>query len=113
MEAIIQSNSTQQSAFAHSTHVEPKVNNEKILSNPQNYFGLMAMTMTIGSCWGGFVAMFVLMQDAHPVIFFFNVVAAMANNVAAIAQVPFKLMMRIFYGSIVINGLILAYLLLS
>lgn len=80
---------------------------ERIISNPKNYFGIMALTMTIGSCWGGIVAMYVLMTDAPAWVLLTNVLAAMMNNVAAIAQVEYKLMMRLFYASLIVNLFVL------
>ncbi len=57
--------------------------------------------------------MFVLEAHAHTAILFLNVLAAMLNNIASIAQLPYKTMLGVFIGSLIVNGLILLGVLLS
>ena len=55
-----------------------------------SYFGLISMTILIGSILGGIAAMFILQNDAPIWQLGIWMRAAMANNVAAIGQAPTK-----------------------
>lgn len=55
-----------------------------------SYFGLISMTILIGSILGGIAAMFILQNDAPIWELGICMSAAMANNVAAIGQAPTK-----------------------
>ena len=61
-----------------------------------SYFGLIAMTISVGSCLGGIAAMHVL--QAHAPIWQLALVmlCAMANLVAAIGQTPVKWVLGTF-----------------
>jgi len=72
-----------------------------------SYFGLMAMTITFGSCLGGIAAMYT-MQNETPIWQLGIVMAcAMANNVAAIGQAPIKWLVNIFAVTSVVNTLMI------
>ena len=97
----------------NSTTITTEVDESMVINTEKNYFGIMGLTMVIGSCWGGIVAMFVLEANAPAYIIFINVLASLLNNVAAIAQLPYKTLLLVFYGTCLVNGLILLGLLIS
>lgn len=61
-----------------------------------SYFGLIAMTITIGSVIGGIAAMYIFQNDAPIWQLGLCMAGAMANNVAAIGQAPTKWVVNIF-----------------
>lgn len=66
-----------------------------------SYFGVISFTITVGSCLGGITAMYLFENKAPVWMIALSIVAAMANNVAAIAQVPAKWLIRIFLTCII------------
>ncbi|MCX8080369.1 MAG: hypothetical protein N3F09_03935 [Bacteroidia bacterium] len=62
-----------------------------------SYFGVISFTITVGSCLGGITAMYLFQNKAPVWMIALSIVAAMANNVAAIAQVPAKWLIRVFF----------------
>ena len=68
-----------------------------------SYYGLIAFTITVGSCMGGIAAMFV--QENHAPIWQLALVmsAAMANNVASIGQAPTKWVLGTFLFCFVVS----------
>lgn len=68
-----------------------------------SYFGLIAMTITIGSILGGLSAMQILSQDAPIWQLGLVMAGAMANNVSAIGQAPTKWVVNLFTLSTVIS----------
>ena len=97
-----------------STHTAVKdVDESQVIFTEKNYFGIMAMTMTAGSCWAGIVAMYVLMHGASTALLSVVAASAMMNNTGAIAQVEYKIMMRLFIGSLIVNALVLGGVLLA
>ncbi len=68
-----------------------------------SYFGLIAMTITIGSILGGISAMYIFQNDAP--IWQLGIVmsVSMANNVAAIAQAPAKWIVNLFTLCVLLN----------
>ena len=85
---------------------------ETVIGNPANYYGVIAMTLMIGSMIGGAVAYFVLAYNANNFLFAINVGASMTNNVASIAQLEYKTVLKIFYITTVLNLLVLATIVL-
>ncbi|TXI85659.1 MAG: hypothetical protein E6Q37_05865 [Crocinitomicaceae bacterium] len=73
-----------------------------------NRFGAMALMMTAQSCWGSIVAMFALKTNS---LILLSICAAvtMASNSAFIAQSPAKWSLAVFYGSLLVNLLILPF----
>jgi hypothetical protein len=69
-----------------------------------SYFGLITMTITIGSIVGGIAAMYILQNDASIWQLAVCMSFAMANNVAAIGQAPMKWLMNIFIAAVVVNA---------
>lgn len=72
-----------------------------------SYFGLIAMTITIGSIIGGVAAMFIFQNDAPIWELGLCMGLAMANNVAAIGQAPMKWLFNIFVISTIVNSLLI------
>ncbi len=68
-----------------------------------SYFGIISMTITIGSMLGAIAAMFILQNDAPIWQLCFCMALAMANNVAAIGQAPFKWVANIFILATIVN----------
>jgi hypothetical protein len=70
-----------------------------------SYYGIITMTMIIGSCLGGIATMYVFQNDAP--IWQFCVITAisMTNNVAAISQAPMKWVVNVFVLNILINSI--------
>lgn len=61
-----------------------------------SYFGLIAMTISIGSIIGGIAAMYIFQNDAPIWQLALCMMGAMANNVAAIGQAPTRWVANIF-----------------
>jgi len=81
----------------------------KLIEKAQfSYFGIIAMTITIGSILGGVAAMFVFQNDAPTWQLGVAMMVSMANNVAAIGQAPTKWVVNIFALCVVLNLLIIA-----
>ena len=72
-----------------------------------SYFGLISMTITIGSILGGLTAMQIFENDAPIWQLAICMSAAMANNVAAIGQAPIKWLFNTFCITTVLNALLL------
>ena len=113
MEATLELKSNQ---FANSAKTKTTEKNlsqyEKFIHNLNfSYFGLISMTILVGSIIGGIAASFVLANDAP--IWELCLVAAvsMASNTAGIGQAPTKWVFNLFIIGIVTNvTLILANL---
>jgi hypothetical protein len=73
-----------------------------------SYFGIIAMTISVGSILGGIAAMFVFQNDAPTWQLGVAMMVSMANNVAAIGQAPTKWVVNIFALCVVLNLLIIA-----
>jgi hypothetical protein len=116
METTLQSNSIRlapsNQAYTHTATATAKTR-ETVIGNPSNYYGVIAITLLIGSMVGGLVAYIVLAYNANNFLFALNVGASMTNNVAAIAQVEYKTALRIFYGTTLLNLVVLAIIVLS
>ena len=72
-----------------------------------NYFGMIAMTITIGSILGGLTAMYIFQNNAPTWELGICMAGAMANNVSAIGQAPAKWVANIFVISTLINILLI------
>lgn len=80
---------------------------EKLISKLNfSYFGLISMTILIGSIIGGLTAMFIFQNDAPIWQLGICMSLAMANNVAAIGQAPTKWVLNLFVLSTVVNVVI-------
>lgn len=72
-----------------------------------SYFGLIAMTISMGSIIGGIAAMYILENDAPIWQLGLCMAGAMANNVAAIGQAPTRWVVNIFILNFVISALLI------
>ncbi|MBK9282953.1 MAG: hypothetical protein IPM51_01390 [Sphingobacteriaceae bacterium] len=72
-----------------------------------NYYGLISMTILIGSCLGGLTAMFILKNDAAIWQLALCMAVSMTNNVAAIGQAPTKWVLNSFVIGILVNTLLI------
>lgn len=81
--------------------------NNKIDAAAHNKFWIMAMTITIGTCWAAIVAMLLLQNDASYVFLGICTYAAVIPNGLAIAQTPFRWIMWSFLAGVAINTLLL------
>ncbi|MFN6039464.1 MAG: hypothetical protein ACK452_13425 [Bacteroidota bacterium] len=76
-------------------------------SNESNYFSFIAMTILIGSIWGGLAAMLIDKNNAPVWQLALNVSFSMLSNVIAIGQAPFKWMFNIFLFTMLINTVLM------
>ena len=72
-----------------------------------SYFGLIAMTISIGSILGGISAMYVFQNDAPIWQLGITMSISMANNVAAIGQAPVRWVVNLFALCVVLNLLMI------
>jgi hypothetical protein len=72
-----------------------------------SYFGIISMTISIGSILGGIAAMAVFENDAPIWQLALCMGVSMANNVACIGQAPFKWMMNLFFLCVAVNTLLI------
>lgn len=72
-----------------------------------SYFGIISMTILIGSCLGGITAMVVLKNEAAIWQLGLCMAVSMANNVAAISQAPVKWVVNSFVIGLVVNVLLI------
>ncbi len=72
-----------------------------------SYFGLIAMTITIGSVIGGIAAMYIFENDAPIWQLGLCMAGAMANNVSAIGQAPTRWVVNIFIANFAIASLLI------
>lgn len=72
-----------------------------------SYFGIISMTILIGSIIGGVAAMFILKNNAPIWQLAACMGVAMANNVAAIGQAPTKWVINLFLACAGINTLLI------
>lgn len=70
-----------------------------------SYFGLISMTILIGSILGGIAAMYILQNDAPIWQLGICMSAAMANNVVGIGQAPVKWVFNMAIINVLINGI--------
>ena len=73
-----------------------------------SYYGLISMTILIGSILGAIAAMFVFENDAPFWQFIVALYCAMANLVASIAQAPTKWVVNLFILSTVLSTILIA-----
>ena len=70
-------------------------------------FGLISMSILIGSIMGGIAAMFVFQAGAPLWQFIVGLIFTMANLVASIAQAPTKWVFNLFVLSLIVNTLLI------
>jgi hypothetical protein len=72
-----------------------------------SYFGLISMTILIGSIMGAIASMFVFQNNAPFWQFIVALYCAMANLVASIAQAPTKWVVNLFLLSTAVSSLLI------
>jgi hypothetical protein len=72
-----------------------------------SYFGLISMTILIGSIVGGIAASYILSNDAPVWQLGLCAAVSMANNTAGIGQAPTKWVANLFIISLVVNILLI------
>ena len=72
-----------------------------------SYYGIITMTMIIGSCLGGIATMYVFQNDAPIWQFCLVTAISMGNNVAAISQAPMKWVVNMFTLNVIINTILI------
>jgi hypothetical protein len=76
-------------------------------SNEKNYFSFIAMTILVGSIWGGLTAMLIDKFNAPVWQMAVNVASSMACNVAAIGQAPLRWVVNLFVLSMLLNTILM------
>ncbi|MCE3259697.1 MAG: hypothetical protein K0S12_1338 [Bacteroidetes bacterium] len=80
---------------------------EKLISKLEfSYFGIISMTILIGSMVGGIAAMYILKNDAPIWQLGVCMALAMGNNVAAIGQAPTKWVVNLFIANVLVNAVL-------
>ena len=72
-----------------------------------SYFGLISMTILIGSIIGGIAAMFIFENDAPMWEFLLCIGFSTMNNVFAISQAPVKWVFNTFVLTVLVNTLLI------
>jgi hypothetical protein len=72
-----------------------------------SYFGIISMTILVGSILGGIASMFVFQNDAPFWQFVVGLYCAMANLVASISQAPIKWVVNLFFLSTAVSTLLI------
>lgn len=72
-----------------------------------SYFGMIAMTISIGSIIGGIAAMYIFQNDAPIWQLGICMAFAMANNVAAIGQAPTRWVANIFLATCLVEAVLI------
>ncbi len=72
-----------------------------------SYFGLISMTILIGSILGGITAMTILQNDAPIWELILCMSVAMTNNVVAIGQAPTKWIVNLFSLEVIVCTLLI------
>lgn len=72
-----------------------------------SYYGIISMTILIGSILGGIASMFVFQNDAPFWQFIVGLYCAMANLVASIGQAPIKWVVNLFFLSAAVSTLLI------
>ena len=72
-----------------------------------SYFGLISMTILIGSILGGITAMMILQNDAPIWELILCMSVAMTNNVVAIGQAPTKWIFNLFTLEVIVCVLLI------
>ena len=107
MESTIEFKSSQKANYSTRTASKELSGYGKLIEKLNfSYFGLISMTILIGSIIGGIAASYILANDAP--IWQLGVCAAvsMANNTSGIGQAPTKWVVGLFITSIIVNVLL-------
>jgi hypothetical protein len=81
---------------------------EKLIKKAEfSYFGLISLTISVGSILGGIAAMYVFQNDAPIWQLGIAMSSSMANNVAAIGQAPARWIVNLFTLCVLANVLLI------
>lgn len=90
------------------TSVQTKSKYEQFIESLNfSYFGLISMSILVGSIIGGIAAAAILSNDAPIWQLGLCAAVSMANNTAGIGQAPTKWVFNLFIVSIVVNTLLI------
>jgi hypothetical protein len=104
METILQTTQSKQLTRERVEKVKTESAYDRFISKLEfSYFGIISMTILIGSIIGGIAAMYILKSDAPVWQLGLCMAVAMANNVAAIGQAPTKWVVNLFIANFVVN----------
>lgn len=93
---------------SHSSELSLSTRYNKLIESLKfSHFGLISMTILIGSIVGGIAAMYVFESGAPFWQFALCLSVSMANLVAAIAQAPTKWAFNLFVLSLVVNAILI------
>ncbi|MDP2385250.1 MAG: hypothetical protein Q8M29_02655 [Bacteroidota bacterium] len=82
---------------------------DKLVAKAESsYFGLIAITISIGSILGGIGAMYIFQNDAPTWQLALCMSFAMANNVVAIGQAPTKWVVNLFAADVLVSLILIA-----
>ncbi|MGZ3899798.1 MAG: hypothetical protein ACXVNM_01830 [Bacteroidia bacterium] len=108
METTIQTHQTKQETYRTVGKTKSLSGYDKFIESLKfSYFGIISMTILIGSIVGGISAMYILKTDAPIWQLGLCMATAMANNVAAIGQAPTKWVVNLFLACIVVNAILI------
>ena len=92
----------------NTSSVSVKERYNKLMDKLQfSYFGLISMTILIGSITGGIAAMYIFENNAPMWQFIFCIGFSTMNNVFAISQAPVKWVFNTFVLTVFVNGLLI------
>lgn len=90
------------------TSVQTKSKYEQFIESLNfSYFGLISMSILVGSIIGGIAAAAILSNDAPIWQLGLCAAVSMANNTAGIGQAPTKWVFNLFIVSVVVNTLLI------
>ena len=72
-----------------------------------NRFGIMAVTITLGTCWASVAVLLELGMDVSINQLFLSTVVAMGANAFAIAQMPMRWVLWSFMINIIVNTVLI------
>ncbi len=72
-----------------------------------SYFGIITMTILVGSIVGGIAAAVILSNNAPIWQLGLCAAVSMGNNAAGIGQAPTKWVMNLFFANIIANGILI------
>ncbi|MCE3227696.1 MAG: hypothetical protein K0S32_2247 [Bacteroidetes bacterium] len=81
---------------------------EKLVTKLEfSYFGLIVVTILVGSMVGGIASMYILKNHAPVWQLAACAAVSMGNNVAGIGQAPAKWVLNFFFTSLVVNTVLI------
>lgn len=93
---------------SNTTSVQTKSKYEQFIESLNfSYFGLISMSILVGSIIGGIAAAAILSNDAPVWQLGLCAAVSMANNTAGIGQAPTKWVFNLFIVSVIVNTLLI------